>query len=40
VIDDITGDIAREVLTRKGRAVFTDQDELQTVGEIALKVRY
>ncbi len=40
VIDDITGDIAREVLTRKGRAVFTNQDDLQTVGEIALKVRY
>lgn len=40
VIDDITGDIAREVLSRKGRAVFTSQSDLDVVGEIALKVRY
>jgi hypothetical protein len=40
VIDDITSDIAREVLSRKGRTVFTAQDELKSIGQIALKVRY
>lgn len=40
VVDDITSDIVREVLSRKGRAVFTAQDELKAVGKIALKVRY
>ncbi len=40
VVDDITSDIVREVLSRKGRTVFTAQEELKTVGDIALKVRY
>lgn len=40
VVDDITSDIAREVLSRKGRTVFTSQDEIKSVGQIALKVRY
>jgi len=40
VIDDITSDIAWEVISKKGRAIFTTQDELKSLGEIALKVRY
>jgi hypothetical protein len=40
VIDDITSDIAWEVLSKKGRVIFTDQDEIKTLGNIALKVRY
>lgn len=40
VIDDITSDIAREVLSRNGRTVFTNQEELESVGKIALKIRY
>jgi len=40
VIDDITSEIAWEVLSKKGRAIFTTQDELNDLGHIALKVRY
>jgi len=40
VIDDITSDIAWEVLSKKGRVIFTEQDEIKTLGNIALKVRY
>lgn len=40
VVDDITSDIVREVISRKGRTVFTAQEELEAVGSIALKVRY
>jgi hypothetical protein len=40
VIDDITSEIAWEVLSKKGRAIFTNQEELKTLGGIALKVRY
>lgn len=40
VIDDITNDIAREVLAKKGRAIFTGQEELEMVGSIAVKLRY
>lgn len=40
VIDDITSEIAWEVISKKGRAIFTTQDELKSLGEIALKVRY
>ena len=40
VIDDITSDIAWEVISKKGRAIFTTQEELKTLGDIALKVRY
>lgn len=39
-IDDITSNIAREVMSRKGRIVFTSQDEIKDLGDIALKVRY
>ena len=40
VIDDITSDIAWEVISKKGRAIFTDQKEFDSLGKIALKVRY
>jgi len=40
VIDDITSDIAWDVISKKGRAIFTTQEELKTLGDIALKVRY
>jgi len=40
VIDDITSDIAWEVISKKGRAMFTTQEELKTLGDIVLKVRY
>jgi hypothetical protein len=40
VIDDITSEIAWEVISKKGRVVFTDQDDIKTLGNIALKVRY
>jgi len=40
VIDDITSDIAWDVISKKGRAIFTTQDELKSLGDIALKVRY
>ncbi len=39
-IDDITSDIAWNVIAKKGRAVFTSQDEMNEIGDIALKVRY
>jgi len=40
VIDDITSDIAWEVISKKGRAIFTSQGEFKSLGNIALKVRY
>jgi len=40
VIDDITSDIAWNIISKKGRAIFTTQEELKSLGEIALKVRY
>ncbi len=40
VIDDITSKIAWEVLSKKGRVVFTAQDELDDLGQIVLKTRY
>ncbi|MFA5329765.1 MAG: hypothetical protein WC384_18360 [Prolixibacteraceae bacterium] len=40
VIDDITSDIAWEVISKKGRAIFTSQEEFKSFGNIALKVRY
>jgi dihydrofolate reductase len=39
-IDDIVSNIAWEVVSKKGRAVFTEQDELKSLGKIALKLRY
>jgi hypothetical protein len=40
VIDDITSDIAWEVISKKGRAIFTNSEEFKSIGNIALKVRY
>lgn len=40
VTDDITSDIAWEVISKKGRAIFTSQEEFKSLGNIALKVRY
>jgi len=40
VISDITSDIAWNVISKKGRAIFTTQEDLKTLGDIALKVRY
>lgn len=39
-IDDITSDIAWQVLEKKGRTVFVSQDEIKGLGEIVLKTRY
>ncbi|MEO8210697.1 MAG: hypothetical protein ABI840_09045 [bacterium] len=39
-IDDITSEIAWEVISKKGRVIFTNSDEIKSVGEITLKVRY
>ena len=39
-IDDITSKIAWEVISKKGRVIFTEQDELKELGKIALKTRY
>lgn len=39
-IDDITSNIAWEILSKKGRVIFTTQDELKDLGEIVLKTRY
>ncbi|MBK8982662.1 MAG: hypothetical protein IPM38_10165 [Ignavibacteria bacterium] len=40
VIDDITSNIAWEVLSKKGRVFFTAQDEIKELGNIVLKTRY
>jgi hypothetical protein len=39
-IDDITSSIAWEVISKKGRVLFTSQDEIKDLGKIALKTRY
>ena len=39
-IDDITSTIAWEVLSKKGRVIFTSQDEIKELGNIVLKTRY
>ncbi len=39
-IDDIGSMIAWEVISRKGRAIYTEQEELKELGEIVLKIRY
>ena len=40
VIDDITNEIAWDVFSKNGRVVFTHQEEIKSIGDIALKVRY
>jgi len=39
-IDDITNVIAWEVISKKGRVVFTTQEEIKNLGKIVLKTRY
>ena len=39
-IDDITSKIAWEVISKKGRTIFTEQEELKDLGKIVLKTRY
>ena len=39
-IDDITSNIAWEVLSKKGTVHFTAQDEIEDLGKIVLKTRY
>ena len=40
ITDDIVSEIAWDVISKKGRAIFTTQEELKPLGDIALKVRY
>ncbi len=40
VIDDITSNIAWEVLSKKGHVVFIEKDQLKELGNIILKTRY
>lgn len=39
-IDDITSNIAWEVISKKGEVFFTGQDEIKDLGKIVLKTRY
>ncbi len=39
-VDDITSNIAWEIISKKGRAIFTQQDEIKDLGTIVLKTRY
>lgn len=39
-IDDITSNIAWEVLSKNGRVFFTSQEEIKDLGDIVLKTRY
>jgi len=40
VIDDIISEIAWEVITKNGRAIFVDQEDIKSLGDISLKIRY
>jgi len=40
VIENITDDLAREVILKKGRVVYTDSDEIKKMGDLVLKIRY
>ncbi len=40
VIDDIASTISWEVLSKKGRVIYTQQEQLDALGSIALKTRY
>ena len=39
-IDDIISTIAWEVISKKGKVIFTIQDEIKDLGKIVLKTRY
>ncbi len=40
VIDDIISEIAWEVIAKNGRAIFVEQEDIKSLGEISLKIRY
>lgn len=40
VIDDIINEIAWEVITKNGRVLFVEQEDINTLGNISLKIRY
>jgi len=40
VIDDISSEIAWEVISKNGRVLFTEDNDLKELGNIVLKVRY
>lgn len=40
VVDDITSDIAWEVISKKGRVVFINKEAMKEFGNIALKIRF
>ncbi|CAN5617593.1 hypothetical protein BH10BAC5_BH10BAC5_02430 [soil metagenome] len=40
VTDDISGNIALNVLSGKGKVIFANKEELDSLGDIVLKVRY
>ncbi|MBX2949041.1 MAG: hypothetical protein KF704_07165 [Crocinitomicaceae bacterium] len=40
VIDDVASTISWEVVSKKGRVVYTEQEHLSDLGNIALKTRY
>ncbi len=40
IIDDIGSIIAWEVISKKGKAIYTEQDEIKDLGKIVLKLRY
>lgn len=40
VVDDITSNIAWEVISKKGKVVFTEQEQLHELGDIVMKTRY
>lgn len=40
VVEDITSTIAWEIMSKKGRVIFTCQEEIKELGEIVLKTRY
>ncbi|MFA7615658.1 MAG: hypothetical protein WCY16_03645 [Weeksellaceae bacterium] len=39
-IDDINSVIAKEVVSKNGRVIFTNQDEIKSLGKIVLKTRF
>lgn len=39
-IDDVTSLIAKEVISKNGRVIFTNQEEIKSLGKITLKLRF
>jgi len=40
LVDDSTSEIAWQVISKKGRAMFANQEEVKSLGNITLKIRY